>query len=920
MSGAEEQNIKVCVRVRPFNEREDGEVRCVSMPSDTQVAIAKSEVLGDEHNFQFDRAYWSHDPLHASFASQELVMLEVGQGLLDNTFEGFNSCMFAYGQTGAGKSFSVLGSESPPDNQGLLPRILRAIFERTSSQAEDKHKFQCHVSYMEIYNENIRDLLIPLDKNRSQKLEVKHHPQFGNYVPGLTVNAVTSYVDVKKILDFGIKTRSVASTNMNATSSRSHCIFTFTLFRQQEDDSRKSEQRASLNVVDLAGSERASKTGASGDRLKEGAKINQSLSSLAIVINKLAKTSNRGNGFIPFRNSKLTQVLQESLSGNSKTIMIAALSPALSNVAETLSTLRFAQTCKDIKTSAVKNEKTEAVVAELTAEIARLKERLEQGNDAGLLLQVQDAEALKQQLVQDYEVQLSEAKSLEQMRAKAMEDMGLDISEISGMAKVDPHVPQLINLSEDSSLSGCLVYFLLPDKDMKLGSDSACDIVLTGLGIHPHMCSLRNSENTSVTLSILDAAGVQTKAPASQPTHSLEPTSRRHSLPRDTGPRILVAGRAVVAGSQEVKHTQRIILGHAFCFRLSIPLNAAVESETSSRRRQRKKMQTAVEEALFEALPDCQDGFNEYREIIGHVQDQVGPHEAEEFVETLGMLLPLIEEGNLMTSEIRPQDKLRFRVEICSSIKDFSDVAPELLVRLYKEVAPGSQVVVDTLDVEGYKERLSDMSEVYHSYKLNPGAVDFSKPGSDPWASCSYRDVQHLVLSMQSDFEEERGMNQALRIQDCFKRGIRKSAQADLETLQAQLARAEEEAAQNRRECERLRIALSAATEECKQLQANSSAKSQVSACSESAQAEDKRSCKDRMSESSNVQPRSVLADLAAAQSQLKNMLAQLGRAQELEQRRKETWEAMANCLTEPDSGAAANTGGRQVLNKSSSH
>eukprot|EP00930_Biecheleria_cincta_P046853 TRINITY_DN32383_c0_g1_i1.p1 TRINITY_DN32383_c0_g1~~TRINITY_DN32383_c0_g1_i1.p1 ORF type:complete len:916 (-),score=164.49 TRINITY_DN32383_c0_g1_i1:82-2829(-) len=904
MSGNdEEQNIRVCVRVRPFNEREEGECCCVAMPTDTQVTVTKNEGAGDIHNFQFDRAYWSHDPLHAGFASQELVMLEVGQGLLDSTFEGFNSCMFAYGQTGAGKSFSVLGSDSPPENQGLLPRILRAIFERVSAQMDEKCKFQCQVSYMEIYNENIRDLLIPLDKHKSQKLEVKHHPQFGNYVPGLTVNAVTSYADVKKILDFGIKTRSVASTNMNATSSRSHCIFTFRLFRQQDDNGRKSEQRASVNVVDLAGSERASKTGASGDRLKEGAKINQSLSNLAIVINKLAKVSDRGNGFVPFRNSKLTQVLQESLSGNSKTVMIAALSPALSNVDETLSTLRFAQTCKDIKTTAVKNQKTEAVVADLTAEITRLKEQLEQGTDASLLSQVQDAEALKQQLVQDYEVQLSEAKALEQQRTKAMEDMGLDISEISGMARVDPNVPQLINLSEDSSLSGCLVYFLLPDKDMKVGSDSACDIVLSGLGIHSYMCSLRNSDNKSVMLSILDAAGMQAQVPGSQFTPG----------------RILVAGRAVVGGSREVKHTQRIILGHAFCFRVSIPLAAAAENGKNNGRRQRNKLQTAVEEALFEALPDSQDGFEDYREIIGHVQDRVGPDEAEEFVEALGMLLPLIEEGNLMTSEVRPQDQLRFSVEVCSNIKSFSDVAPTLLVRLYKEVAPDCQVIVDTVDVEGYKERLTDMREAYHSYKLNPGAMDFSKPGSDPWASCSYRDVQQLVLSMQSEFEEEHAKNHTLRISDCFKRGIRKTVQADLETMQAELARAKKEAAENHCECERLRAALAAATEESKHLQVQSSGNMPASACSGSLTAQGVQDCKDSTTESPKVHPQSILADLAAAQSHLRNMRVQLGRAQELDQRQKETWEAIASRLTGPSSGEGATARGRAIPRKSSS-
>ncbi|CAE7190037.1 KIF13B [Symbiodinium pilosum] len=345
--------------------------------------------------------------------------------------DGFNNCLFAYGQTGSGKTHSVLGADDPPENRGLLPRILLELFKRIeTTRSSAKVEFQCQawqehaefdycssrrepeptprtwqVSYLEIYNEQIRDLLVPLT-DKPAKLTapllqvelVRHHPKLGIYVAGLTTNAVTTYEEVQSILDFGAKSRSVprgckgsvgasgfnevcfVGLARNSASSRSHCIFNFVLLKREVADGVDSEQRASVNLVDLAGSERQKKTGASGSLLKEGAMINQSLSNLALVINKLA-ASGRDDGkadFVPFRNSKLTHILQlgwsykehpmlpqdfdgqESLSGNSKTVMIAALSPALSNFDETLSTLKFAraQTCKNVATKAVRNQAT----------------------------------------------------------------------------------------------------------------------------------------------------------------------------------------------------------------------------------------------------------------------------------------------------------------------------------------------------------------------------------------------------------------------------------------------------------------------------------------------------------------------------------------------------------------------------------
>eukprot|EP00913_Durusdinium_trenchii_P009743 g9152.t1 len=412
--------------------------------------------------------------------------------MLDNALDGFNNCLCAYGQTGSGKTFSVLGADDPPESRGLLPRILQELFSRLEhidTQAEQ---------------EQIRDLLLPMNE-KPAKLTVRHHPTLGIYVAGLTTNAVSSYQEVQSILDFGTKARSVASTNMNSASSRSHCIFTFNLLKSGGG----REQCASVNLVDLAGSERQKKTGTSGSQLKEGAMINQSLSNLALVINKLASFDDEKTDFVPFRNSKLTYILQESLSGNSKTVLIAALSPAFSNLEETLGTLKFAQTCK-----------------KATPENSKLQQQL------------QDTEQLLAQMEQDYQVQLAEAKKLEESRKKALGDLGLDLAEISGAVGMDLNVPQLVNLSDDASLrglapmkrdvtccasglqfqvkpfsnnvkgggllelnlhskdstvslncivAGCLVYFLPANVETTIGSDKDCKIVLSGLGIQPFM-------------------------------------------------------------------------------------------------------------------------------------------------------------------------------------------------------------------------------------------------------------------------------------------------------------------------------------------------------------------------------------------------------------------------------------------------
>uniref|UniRef100_A0A8C2E2G1 plus-end-directed kinesin ATPase n=1 Tax=Cyprinus carpio TaxID=7962 RepID=A0A8C2E2G1_CYPCA len=335
-------------------------------------------------SFSFDYSYWSHtSPDDPSFASQGLVYNDIGKEMLQHAFEGYNVCIFAYGQTGAGKSYTMMGKQEE-GQEGIIPQLCEELFEKINDNYNEEISYSVEVAYMEIYCERVRDLLNPKNKGN---LRVREHPLLGPYVEDLSKLAVTSYTDIADLMDAGNKARTVAATNMNETSSRSHAVFTI-VFTQRKYDSEtdlSTEKVSKISLVDLAGSERADSTGAKGTRLKEGANINKSLTTLGKVISALAEVvsivqhlkKKKKTDFIPYRDSVLTWLLRENLGGNSRTAMVAALSPADINYDETLSTLRYADRAKQIKCNAVINEDPNAkLVRELKDEVTRLKDLL----------------------------------------------------------------------------------------------------------------------------------------------------------------------------------------------------------------------------------------------------------------------------------------------------------------------------------------------------------------------------------------------------------------------------------------------------------------------------------------------------------------------------------------------------------------
>ncbi|XP_047220556.1 kinesin-like protein KIF1B isoform X8 [Girardinichthys multiradiatus] len=620
MSGA---SVKVAVRVRPFNSREMGkESKCIiQMQGNTTTILNPKAPKEPAKTFSFDYSYWSHTtPEDPCFASQNRVYNDIGKEMLEHAFEGYNVCIFAYGQTGAGKSYTMMGKQEE-GQEGIIPMLCEDLFEKINEDCnKEELSYSVEVSYMEIYCERVRDLLNPKNKGN---LRVREHPLLGPYVEDLSKLAVTSYTDIADLMDAGNKARTVAATNMNETSSRSHAVFTI-VFTQKKHDSETdltTEKVSKISLVDLAGSERADSTGAKGTRLKEGANINKSLTTLGKVISALAEVDNctskskkkKKTDFIPYRDSVLTWLLRENLGGNSRTAMVAALSPADINYDETLSTLRYADRAKNIKCNAVINEDpNNKLVRELKDEVSRLKELLRaQGlgdildidpvgddypgsgikspigsltaspssgalcNQVGLqsvtsiqerimstpggeeaIERLKESEKIIAELNETWEEKLRKTEAIRMEREALLAEMGVAIREDGGTLGVfsPKKTPHLVNLNEDPLMSECLLYYI-KDGITRVGQADAerrQDIVLSGAHIKEEHCIFRSERNANgdVIVMLVPCEGSET----------------------------YVNGKRVEEAIQ-LRSGNRIIMGKNHVFRFNHPEQARAERE-----------------------------------------------------------------------------------------------------------------------------------------------------------------------------------------------------------------------------------------------------------------------------------------------------------------------------------------------------
>ena len=381
--------VKVVVRCRPLSSKETAAKRQKVVDMDLKMGQITVSGTKRDKNTKVVKTF-TFDQVYDETSTQKEIYDNTAKNIVQSSLDGYNGTIFAYGQTGTGKSHTMEGKDNPPELRGIIPNACCHIFDEIA-RSNATTEFLVRSSYIEIYNEEIRDLL---SKNPQNQLELKENPDKGVYVKGLSAFVVKGVKEILNVITVGKRNRTVGETLMNQDSSRSHAIFMITIESStiagpqgqegaepsssspgmENKQSAQTIRVGKLNLVDLAGSERQSKTGATGSRLKEATKINLSLSALGNVISALVDGK---GGHIPYRDSKLTRMLQDSLGGNTKTLMIANIGPADMNFDETLSTLRYANRAKNIKNKPKINEDPkDAMLREFQEEIARLKAQL----------------------------------------------------------------------------------------------------------------------------------------------------------------------------------------------------------------------------------------------------------------------------------------------------------------------------------------------------------------------------------------------------------------------------------------------------------------------------------------------------------------------------------------------------------------
>jgi hypothetical protein len=344
------ENVQVIVRIRPLNRKEidAGYKDCVNIDiGGSSVSVEGAGVEG--RTFAFDAVYTN------AFAQKDVYLQSI-HPVVETVLQGYNGTIFAYGQSGTGKTYSMVGNLDNPKQHGIIPHALEHIFTAINEMKSDKMEYTVQASFVELYNGKCRDLLVDGKLN----LELKENAQKLFFVKDLSLWEIKDTMNAMQLMEDGITRREVKATELNSDSSRSHSLFTVYVRTWDKEQDLRTE--AKLNLVDLAGSERQSKTGATGDAFKEGANINLSLTALGTVIDCLVKQKPH----IPYRSSPLTMLLKDGLGGNSRTVIVGAIGPSDFNAHETVSTLRFIDRAKQIKNKPkLQMDPKDAKIAEL---------------------------------------------------------------------------------------------------------------------------------------------------------------------------------------------------------------------------------------------------------------------------------------------------------------------------------------------------------------------------------------------------------------------------------------------------------------------------------------------------------------------------------------------------------------------------
>uniref|UniRef100_A0A0N4Z581 Kinesin-like protein n=1 Tax=Parastrongyloides trichosuri TaxID=131310 RepID=A0A0N4Z581_PARTI len=624
-----EENVIVAVRVRPFNEREvKRNAECVvEMVDEKETIVRNSNNKKEVKKFSFDYSYWSFDDFYTDknglnigkskkYAEQDRIFNDLGKIILNNAWNGFNVSLFAYGQTGSGKSYSIVGF---PPNKGLVPMVCEELFNMILKKKTKGHEYQVCMSIFEIYCEKIRDLLIEGVSGKEKKnLKIREHPKTGFYVENLSTVEVKSFNDIEKQIDIGTKNRTIAATNMNMTSSRAHTIIKI-YFKQKipkKSGSGTTTKTSEINLVDLAGSEKQKDAEVEGERLKEGIVINKSLTTLGRVIKSIVdlqqlKGKKKVNIQIPYRDSVLTCVLKNALGGNSKTIMIAAISPADINYDETLSTLRFADRVKNIKTKAIVNESvTDRMIRELVDENTRLKELIDKGVSIdGKVATDDEVEELKR-LLENNKIEMENLKKNWEERLSFVVKSNNYNDDTNKKRK---EVPHLWNLNEDPALTNKIVHFINKNDTLitnQIDNDTTVNkIVLQGLSIMNNHAMIFNKNNKKIFLKPIE------------------------------GKRILINGH-VLHDENELKQNDVILFGGNHMYVFNNPKKEGIINVS----------EMSYDKAQLDIVKN--GGFGSQLEGVTNKTD-----EQIQLEEDLITLMPAVERANLMSKELKKNIK-----------------------------------------------------------------------------------------------------------------------------------------------------------------------------------------------------------------------------------------------------------------------
>jgi len=658
-SQAVETSIKVVVRVRPKLPNEMAERDGVKAAAGGKTLVLTNGQ--EQRQFGVDAVFDSR----TDQGSQTVVYEQFGKDFVELSLKGYNVCIFAYGHTGSGKTYTMLGdawgfqTEVQTGGAGLLPRFLRDIFQ---AHSQDPRRRGMHHSceFYEVYNDQIRDLLAPNNAERKRKVHV--HPKHGVRIEGSSPSLVSSAEEALGLLNFGNQMRTVASTTMNERSSRSHAIISFKFAQLGQEslgtsvDSTVDTLQASgssihcestATFVDLAGREDQGASNNKAMQFREMCFINTSLFHLAHLITKLGEGQVEKASLTDFRNSKLTLLLSQALIGNSRTALVATVAPLQSYFEDSVSTMAFAQSVRKIQTCAVVNNKgSSGVVNELEAEVKMLRKELEGSKtnasekEIGLLA----AEALIDYYKRSYEEALSRSQEMKDARSRFSMQLGLSDPAIVSKSQVLDLFPFFTKLSDDPSLQGCCNY-LVNKESLRIGSsEQYCEIVLRGLGIAPQMCEVRQDLSDGRVYVEVSKMAVNGSAP-----------------------RVLVNGVPLSADDapRRMDHNDSIILGYAHAFRLVKPTRGQVaQIGTDNPGVLARSTIPSLDMASAVAEIEEENGM-QFKEVYPFLQ-QLSSHAPEStvasFLKALHCICPLIDEANLITREVFGGEEMRFQL------------------------------------------------------------------------------------------------------------------------------------------------------------------------------------------------------------------------------------------------------------------